>query len=54
MGWINDKYDPTTSLMVWAILPVFIAIIFGLVYLNDRAKGGYKKERLQAVVRPPP
>jgi len=53
IGRIIDKYGqesgPATALQIWAILPVFITIIFLLVYLSDKAKGGYKRERLEAL-----
>jgi MFS family permease len=46
MGRINDAVGPRLTLQIWAILPVVITIVFVLVYLNDKAKGGYKKEVL--------
>jgi fucose permease len=48
MGWINDHYGPRAVLPIWAILPAVLFVIFGLVYLRDRAAGGYKVERLEA------
>ena len=43
MGWINDTYGAE------AVLPTLPAILFGvfaLIYLSDRATGGYRVERL--------
>jgi MFS family permease len=47
-GWLNDTYDPKGSLQRWAILPVVICIVFALVYFSDKARGGYKAEKLSA------
>ena len=46
IGWLNDKFGPAQSLQVWAALPVVLIVVFGLVYLNDKARGGYKAEKL--------
>ncbi len=46
IGRINDFYGPARALQIWAILPAVICIVFLLVYLSDKAKGGYKTERL--------
>lgn len=46
MGYLNDNFGPARSLQVWAILPVVIFVVFGLVYLSDKARGGYKIERI--------
>jgi MFS family permease len=54
MGRISDHYGVTEAnpelagqvLAVWAFLPVALFVIFGAIYLNDRAKGGYRVERL--------
>jgi hypothetical protein len=34
-------------LAIWAILPLVIALIFLVIYMRDRATGGYKVEKLQ-------
>lgn len=47
MGLINDKLGPEKVLPIWAILPVVISIVFFLIYLSDRAKGGYRVEKIQ-------
>ena len=46
MGWINDMHGPRAVLPIWAILPVSLFVIFGLIYLRDRARGGYKVEKI--------
>jgi len=48
MGRINDAFGPGRCLQIWAILPVVLIVVFGLVYLADKAKGGYKAEKLSA------
>jgi MFS family permease len=55
MGRISDHYGVTQDkpelagqvLAVWAILPLVLFVIFGLFYLSDRAKGGYRVEQIQ-------
>jgi len=46
MGWINDTYGAEAVLPTWAILPAILFGVFALIYLSDRAKGGYRVERL--------
>ena len=46
MGRISDTMGPRGSLLVWSALPVVICIVFLMVYLSDKAKGGYKAEKL--------
>jgi MFS family permease len=56
MGMISDRYGVTQAnpelagqvLAVWALLPVALFVVFGLMYLSDRAKGGYRVEQIQA------
>jgi len=48
MGWINNTYGAAHVLPMWAVLPVAIALIFGIVHLVDRARGGYRIERVDA------
>ena len=48
MGWINNTYGAAHVLPVWAVLPVAIALIFGILHLVDRARGGYRIERVDA------
>ena len=42
MGWINDTYGAEAVLPTWATL----FGVFALIYLSDRATGGYRVERL--------
>lgn len=46
MGWINNTYGATNVLPIWAVLPVAIALIFGILHWVDRARGGYRIERV--------
>ncbi|HSX63769.1 MAG TPA: MFS transporter [Pseudoxanthomonas sp.] len=48
MGWINNTYGAANVLPVWAVLPVAIALIFGILHWVDRARGGYRIERVGA------
>lgn len=48
MGWINDRFGADRVLQIWSILPVIITVVFVILYLRDKAKGGYKVEVLQA------
>jgi len=49
MGKIMDVTgDQQTALQYVAILPVIVLIAFTCIYLNDKAKGGYKAEKLIA------
>ena len=53
---ISDHYGVTQAnpelagkvLAVWALLPVALFVIFGAIYLMDRAKGGYRVENIHA------
>jgi hypothetical protein len=36
----------TASFRIVAILPAVLLLVFGAVWLNDRAKGGFKPEKL--------
>ena len=47
MGWINEKYGAEKVLAYWAVLPVALVVIFGWIYLSDKAKGGYQVEELE-------
>lgn len=48
MGWINNTYGAANVLPIWAVLPVAIALIFGILHWVDRARGGYRIERVDA------
>jgi hypothetical protein len=36
----------TASFRIVAFMPAVLLIVFGLVWLNDRRKGGFKPERI--------
>ena len=46
MGWINEQYGAKAVLPMWATLPVALTVIFLLIVVADRAKGGYRVERI--------
>jgi MFS family permease len=46
MGWINEQYGAKAVLPMWAILPAALTVIFLMIVLADRAKGGYRVERI--------
>jgi len=48
IGWLNDTYGPGPALQRWAILPVVLCIVFILIVLSDKARGGYQVEKLAA------
>jgi MFS family permease len=48
MGRLNDMYGPREMLAIWAILPVTLIVIFGAIYLRDKAAGGYRVEHIGA------
>jgi len=48
MGWINKTFGPEKVLPIWSALPVVLLIVFVLIALSDKAKGGYKVEKLSA------
>jgi hypothetical protein len=43
MGRIYDLWGPNLALRSMAVLPVVVAAVFSLIWLNDRARGGYQK-----------
>ena len=47
MGWINEQYGAKAVLPIWAILPAALTVIFLLIVLADRAKGGYRVEQIR-------
>jgi hypothetical protein len=51
MGWINDHYGAERVLPMWAILPVAICVIFAMIHVSDKARGGYRVEQLGAAQR---
>jgi MFS family permease len=48
MGWINDTYGAARVLPTWAILPVVLCVIFSLIHVADKARGGYRVEQISA------
>lgn len=50
MGWINDTYGAQAVLPMWAILPATLTVIFFLIYLSDRTRGGYRVEDVRGAV----
>jgi fucose permease len=50
MGWLSERYGTDHVLSIWSALPLVLIAIFGAMYLYDRARGGYKVERLEARV----
>lgn len=41
MGRINDTYGADKVLPIWSALPIALLVIFGLIYLSDKSRGGY-------------
>jgi MFS family permease len=52
MGWIADTYGAAAVLPTWALLPAALCVVFVLIWLADRAKGGYRIEHLEGGARP--
>ena len=48
MGWINDRFGADKVLLIWAVLPALLFVLFTAVYLRDRARGGYQVEQLDS------
>ena len=48
MGWINDTYGAAHVLPIWAMLPVVLCVIFALIHVADKARGGYRVEQITA------
>ena len=46
MGGIYDREGPAMALRYVTLLPAVLVVIFGIFYLMDRTKGGYRKEHL--------
>jgi hypothetical protein len=46
MGWINDVYGARAVLPLWAMLPATLFLVFSVIYLSDKAKGGYRVEEI--------
>ena len=46
LAGLSDAFGPAKSLQVWAALPIVLVVVFGLVYFSDKARGGYKAEKI--------
>lgn len=46
MGWLSTTYGTDQVLPIWSALPLLLVVIFGAIYMADRAKGGYKAEKI--------
>jgi MFS family permease len=46
MGYFYDTFGPAGALRYVAILPVALVLIFGTIFLRDRARGGYQVVKL--------
>jgi len=47
MGWISETYGTDRVLAYWGLLPTLRVLIFGGIYVYDRARGGYTVEKLR-------
>lgn len=52
MGRMYDAWGPAPALRSMAVIPVAVAIVFGLIALRDRAHGGYRLTDLAARAAP--
>lgn len=46
MGWISETYGTERVLPIWSALPLLLVVIFGAIYMADKARGGYRAERI--------
>lgn len=46
MGAINDASGPRAVVATWALLPLVLFAIFTAIHLSDKAKGGYRAEKI--------
>ena len=46
MGWLSATYGTDQVLPIWSALPLLLVVIFGAIYLADRARGGYRVEKI--------
>jgi fucose permease len=49
MGYLYDNYGPAGALKYMSALPVVLIILFGAIFLRDRARGGYQVVTLGSV-----
>jgi fucose permease len=50
MGRMYDVWGPARTLRSMAVLPVTVAVVFALIWLRDRAGGGYRTTQLSTGV----
>lgn len=46
MGRINDAVGPRGSLFYWAILPTILFVVFMVIHISDKSRGGYREEHI--------
>ena len=46
MGWLSTTYGTDQVLPIWSALPLLLVVIFGAIYMADKARGGYRAERI--------
>ncbi|WP_291981607.1 sugar MFS transporter [Luteitalea sp.] len=46
MGWLSATYGTDQVLPIWSALPLLLVVIFGAIYMADRARGGYRAETI--------
>ncbi len=46
MGWLSATYGTDQVLPIWSALPLLLVVIFGAIYMADRARGGYRAEKI--------
>lgn len=52
MGRMYDAWGPAPALRSMAVFPVVVAVVFGLMVLRDRSRGGYRVTELAATSAP--
>jgi MFS family permease len=52
MGRIYDLWGPASALRSMAVVPLIVAVVFGLIVLRDRAHGGYRVTSLSTAASP--
>ncbi len=46
MGWLSTTYGTDRVLTIWSGLPILLVFIFGAIYMADKARGGYRVEKI--------
>lgn len=52
MGRMYDAWGPAPALRSMAVFPLAVAVVFGLIALRDRSRGGYRITKLSAATSP--